>query len=90
MGDLVDLEHWRRALRLCPILVDRFGADFFVKDAASVVLDEGRLARAGDLAVEWIGRRSGRVVDDVFAARIHKMVRDLVVEQLVAGGVRFR
>lgn len=90
VGDLVDLEHWRRAQRLCPILVDRFGAAFFVKDAAARVLDDGRVARATDLAIEWIGRRSGRAVDDVFKGRIARILRDLVVERLVEGSVSVR
>lgn len=90
MGALVDLEHWRRAQRLCPILVDRFGAAFFVKDAAARVLDDGRVARAKDLAIEWIGRRSGRAVDDDFAVTIERILRDLVVERIAEGSVRMR
>ena len=90
VGDLVDLEHWRRAQRLCPILIDRFGAAFFVKDAAARVLDDGRVARARDLAVEWISRRSGRFVDDEFVTRIDRILRELVVERLIEGSVRVR
>ena len=82
MGELVDLEHWRRAQRLCPILVDRFGAAFFVKDAAGFVLDDDRVARAAALAVEWIGRRTGRLVDDDLAVRIDRVLRAVVVERL--------
>jgi hypothetical protein len=91
VGDLVDLEHWRRAHRLCPILVDRFGAAFFVEGQGNVVVvDEARLARCADLAAEWIGRRSGRAVDDEFHARLGRMLRELVVERVLEGSARVR
>lgn len=90
MGVLVDLEHWRRAARLCPILVDRFGAAFFVKHPATGALDDDRLARCTDLACEWIGRRSGREVDDDQRARVARLVRDLIGERLAEGSVSFR
>lgn len=86
-GDLVDLEHWRRAHRLCPILVDRFGAAFFVVDAPAFVLHEPRLARCTALAAEWIGRRSGRDVDDAFRQRLSRWMRALVIERLTEGSV---
>ncbi len=90
VSGLVDLEHWRRAARLCPILVDRFGAAFFVRDAASFVLDDARLGRCTDLACEWIGRRSGREVDDAQRGRVARLVRELVVERLAEGSVSVR
>jgi hypothetical protein len=90
MHDVVDLEHWRRAHRLCPILVDRFGAAFFVVDARTFSLDEGRVARCTALAAEWIGRRSGRDVDDAFRLRLSRLVRELVFERLAEGSVSVR
>ncbi len=89
-ADVVDLEHWRRAHRLCPILVDRFGAAFFVVDARTAALDEGRLARCTALAAEWIERRSGRHVDEAFHQRLSRIVRELVIERLAEGSVSLR
>ena len=90
MHNVVDLEHWRRAHRLCPILVDRFGAAYFVVDPRTSRLDDGRVARATALAAEWIGRRSGRLVDDGFRVRLSRMVRELVFERLAEGSVSVR
>jgi len=87
-AELVDLDHWRRATRLCPIFLDRFGLGFFVKDAAH--LDEQRLLRCTDLAAEWISRRSGRLVNDDGRARISRLLRALVLEQIRAGSLRVR
>lgn len=90
VNGVIDLEHWRRAARLCPILVDRFGAAFFVENAASFALDEARLERCTDLACEWITRRSGRDVDDAQRARVARLVRALVIEGLAEGSVSVR
>lgn len=89
-AELVDLDHWRRATRLCPIFIDRFGLGFFVKDIGNGHLDEERLLRCTDLAAEWISRRSGRVINDDGRARIARLLRSLVVEQLRAGSLRVR
>ena len=89
-GDLVDLDHWRRAHRLCPILVDRFGAAFFVVDPRTCTFDDDRVSRCTALAAEWIGRRSGRAVDDAFRLRLSRLVRGLVVERLAEGSVSVR
>jgi hypothetical protein len=68
MDDVViDLDHWRRARRLLPILVDRHGVAFFLDSAVSFphppVFCAKRMARAVDVAAHWIEMRSGRVVD---------------------------
>ena len=64
---VVDLEQWRRARRLLPILIDRHGLAFFL-DERSVFplpprLAAGRVERCVAVAAEWIERRTGRVVD---------------------------
>jgi hypothetical protein len=83
MDVVVDLEHWRRAQRLLPILIDRFGVSFFVLEGG--LLDEGRLARCAELAGDWIERRSGRDVDDGGRERLYRMLRDRVIDRLAAG-----
>ncbi len=83
MDVVVDLEHWRRAQRLLPILIDRFGVSFFVLEGGR--LDDGRLARCAELAGDWIERRSGRGVDDGGRERLYRMLRDRVAERLAAG-----
>ncbi|MBM4279302.1 MAG: hypothetical protein FJ137_00605 [Deltaproteobacteria bacterium] len=83
MDVVVDLEHWRRAQRLLPILIDRFGVSFFVLEGGG--LDDGRLARCAELAGDWIERRSGRAVDDGGRERLYRMLRDRVTERLAAG-----
>ncbi len=83
MDVVVDLEHWRRAQRLLPILIDRFGVSFFVIDGGC--LDESRLARCAELAGDWIERRSGRTVDVAGRERLYRMLRDRVFDRLAAG-----
>lgn len=69
MADVVvDLEHWRRARRLLPILVDRHGLDYFLDEHAAFPrpprLSAGRVERCVDVAARWIERRTSRTVDD--------------------------
>jgi hypothetical protein len=87
MDVVVDLEHWRRAQRLLPILIDRFGVNFFVVDGG--LLDEGRLARCAELAGDWIERRSGRVVDTSGRERLYRMLRERVVDRVASGAPGF-
>ncbi len=89
-ADVIDLEHWRRAHRLCPILVDRFGAAFFCIDTHTRAFDDERIWRCAVLAADWIGRRSGRIVDDAFRLRLSRLVRTLVIERLTEGSVSVR
>jgi hypothetical protein len=68
MDDVViDLDQWRRARRLLPILVDRHGVAFFLDSHVGFphppVFCAKRMARAVDVAASWIERRSGRIVD---------------------------
>ena len=68
MDDVViDLDHWRRARRLLPILVDRHGVTFFLDSEVGFphppAFCAARMARAVEVAASWIERRSGRVVD---------------------------
>jgi hypothetical protein len=83
MDVVVDLEHWRRAQRLLPILIDRFGVSFFVLDGGR--LDETKLARCAELAGDWIERRSGRGVNDAGRERLYRMLRDRVAARLAEG-----
>jgi len=69
MADVVvDLEQWRRARRLLPILVDRHGLAFFLDEQTTFPhpprLAAGRVERCVEVAAQWIERRTGRVVDD--------------------------
>ena len=89
MDVVVDLEHWRRAQRLLPILIDRFGVSFFVLDGGR--LDDTKLARCAEVAGDWIERRSGRSVDDGGRERLYRMLRDRVGARLAEGApVRLR
>jgi hypothetical protein len=89
MDVVVDLEHWRRAQRLLPILIDRFGVSFFVLDGGC--LDDTKLARCTELAADWIERRSGRGVDDGGRERLYRMLRDRIAARLAEGApVRLR
>jgi hypothetical protein len=69
MADVViDLEQWRRARRLLPILVDRHGLAFFLDEHAAFPrpprLSTGRIERCVEVAAQWIERRTGRAIDD--------------------------
>jgi hypothetical protein len=83
MDVVVDLEQWRRAQRLLPIFIDRFGVSYFVQDGGR--LDDTRLARCAELAGDWIERRSGRLVDATGRERLYRMLRDRVAERLAEG-----
>jgi hypothetical protein len=86
VAELIDLEHWRRALRLVPILVDRFGAAHFVDKNGGFARD--KLARCVALACEWIARRSGRDVDDDFRPRVERLLKSVVRERVREASAR--
>ena len=89
MGAVVDLEQWRRAQRLLPILVDRHGLSFFLDDPVAFpslpTLRLERLERCVAVAADWIEHRSGRSVDDDGRATLLVQLRGLLVERLRAG-----
>lgn len=86
---VVDLDHWRRAQRLLPILVDRHGLRFFLDVDADFpsppALDEERVSRAADVAADWIERRSGREVDAHGRAALRRLLSQLLIDRLRAG-----
>jgi hypothetical protein len=88
-GVVVDLDHWRRARRLLPILVDRHGLAFFLDDhvgfPAPPVLHECRLQRCVDVAAGWLERRSGRLVDDVGRETLLGLLRQLLLQRVLMG-----
>ena len=88
MGAVVDLDQWRRAQRLLPILVDRHGLGFFVDTVgfpALPTLRLERLDRCVEVAADWIEHRSGRSVDDDGRATLLAQLRILLTERLRAG-----
>lgn len=91
MGGLVDLEQWRRARRLLPILVDRHGLAFFLDDTTSFpalpAFSPTRLARCVAVAADWIEARSGRPVDEQGRASLLAQLRGILRERLHAGVV---
>ncbi len=88
-GFVVDLDHWRRARRLLPILVERHGLAFFLDEntdfPAPPQLHEGRLLRCVDVAASWLEKRSGRAVDDVGRDSLLGLLRQLLMQRLRAG-----
>ncbi|HEY1101735.1 MAG TPA: hypothetical protein VGF99_22535 [Myxococcota bacterium] len=88
MGAVVDLEQWRRAQRLLPILVDRHGLSFFVDGSsfpALPTLRGDRLERCVAVAAAWIEHRTGRGVDDDGRATLLMLLRSLLRDRLRAG-----
>lgn len=83
---IVDLEHWRRARRLLPILVDRHGLGFFLDEAtafpAKPRLARDRVARCVEVAASWIERRSGRDIDDDGRQTLHRYLLRILDERL--------
>jgi len=94
MADVVvDLEQWRRARRLLPILVDRHGLAFFLDERfvfpSPPRLATGRVERCVEVAASWIERRTGRVVDDEGRATLRRYLLRLLDER-VAGDATLR
>lgn len=83
---VVDLEHWRRARRLLPILVDRHGLSFFLDERfvfpAPPRLSVARVERCVDVAASWIERRTGRLVDDEGRATLRRHLLRLLDERV--------
>jgi len=78
---VVDLDQWRRARRLLPILVDRHGLAWFLDGdtfPAPARLDDDRVERCVQVAATWIERRSGRAVD----AHGLQTMRTLLIQHL--------
>jgi hypothetical protein len=85
-SNVIDLDHWRRAQRLLPILLDRFGPSFFMtrRKGGRTALHRERIERTAALAADWIGRRSGRTVDVVGEAELARMIVELVQDALAS------
>jgi len=93
MGDVLDLDHLRRARRLFGIFVGRFGLDHFLARSPDAVprLDPDRLEQALGLAADWLHRRTERQPEE---ATLRVMRRDLrrvvlrhLAERLVQAGL---
>lgn len=88
VSTVVDLDQWRRAQRLLPILVDRHGLRFFLEDddfPHHPTLDVDRIDRAADVAADWIERRSGRDVDAHGRDALRRQLTGLLVDRLRSG-----
>ncbi len=89
---IFDLDHWRRARRLLPILVDRHGLSWFLVDTfpKRPRFDDSRLERCVDVAADWIARRSGRPVDEHGRATMLQMLQQHLRDSLRRGATVVR
>jgi hypothetical protein len=92
MGELIDLEHTRRARRMLGILLARFGVLHFLRESPERPfpprIDEERLLDAVDLAMEWIERRTGRVPTEDTRHRMTSALRRALVTRVAESMVR--
>lgn len=81
---VIDLDHVRRARRVLPILVERFGMAHFLAAETAETLDSGAIDGpacddAVALAGVWIERRSGRSVSAAIEEIMRRELRRLLV-----------
>ena len=91
---VVDLEHWRRAQRLLPILIDRHGLSFFLDERTAFPLaprlSADRLERCVAVAAVWIERRSGRPVDAIGRRSLQRLLLRHLADRLAGVSVQRR
>jgi hypothetical protein len=92
MGELVDLEHTRRARRMLGILLTRFGVSHFLRESPERPfpprIDEARLDDAVTLAMDWIEKRTGRAPSDGTRRRMSAAMRRALVTRVAESMVR--
>jgi hypothetical protein len=90
MGEVIDIDHVRRARRLLAILVERFGVRHYLEGGseASWRIDPARVDDAVSLAIEWITRRSGSRPGEAVAVYMQRELRRILILRVAEGLLR--
>lgn len=84
MGDVVDINQFRRARRLFELLVGRFGVDTFIELEGDPPLriDPAQIRQAVGLAAAWLELQTGRAITEATHGLMTQQLRRCVIQAL--------